>query len=255
MMPPIQRIAVIGAGAWGTALAKHLAEKGLGVTLWAYEREVLDSIASKRENQMFLPGVTLPASLRVTNVLAEAIESCDGLLFVVPSHVARLVLQQIAPLLARPLPIVSATKGVEEDTFKLMTQVIADVLPPSLHDGLLVLSGPSFAMEVSQGQPTALCLAGTNQSLVEAFQAAFMTPALRIYADGDVTGVQLGGALKNVMALAAGVVDGFGRAQPQPSGRCSPRAGRKTGNYSGRHAGSGRGRAHQSGGCRLGRPP
>jgi glycerol-3-phosphate dehydrogenase (NAD(P)+) len=209
-MPPIQRIAVIGAGAWGTALAKHLAERGLQITLWAYEREVLDCITAKRENQLFLPGVTLPASLKVTNLLAEAVEECDGLLFVVPSHVARFVLQQLGSVLSRPLPIVSATKGVEEDTFKLMTQVIVDVLPPALHDGLLVLSGPSFAMEVSQGQPTALCLAGTNAALVEAFQTAFITPSLRIYADSDVIGVQLGGALKNVMALAAGVVDGLG---------------------------------------------
>jgi glycerol-3-phosphate dehydrogenase (NAD(P)+) len=209
-MPPIRRIAIIGAGAWGTALAKHLAEKGLSVTLWAYEREVLDSIVTKRENQLFLPGVILPPSLRVTNVLSEAVHSCDGLLFVVPSHVARLVLQQIAPLLSQPVPIVSATKGVEEDTFKLMSEVVTDVLPSSLHDGLMVLSGPSFAMEVSQGQPTALCLAGTNAALVESFQTAFMTPSLRIYADSDVIGVQLGGALKNVMALAAGVVDGLG---------------------------------------------
>jgi glycerol-3-phosphate dehydrogenase (NAD(P)+) len=208
-MPPIQRIAIIGAGAWGTALAKHLAEKGLQVILWAYEHEVLDSIAAKHENQLFLPGVTLPASLKVTNVLAEAVESCDGLLLVVPSHVARLVLQQLAPLLARPLPIVTATKGVEEDTFKLMTQVITDVLPPALHDGVMVLSGPSFAMEVGRGQPAALCLAGTNDALVETFQTAFMTPALRVYADGDVIGVQLGGALKNVMAIAAGVIDGL----------------------------------------------
>ena len=178
--------------------------------LWAYEREVLDSVGSKRENQLFLPGVTLPPSLNVTNVLAQAVESCDGILFVVPSHVARLVLQQLAPLLSRPVPVVSATKGVEEDTFKLMTQVLTDVLPPALHDSLMVLSGPSFAMEVSQGQPTALCLAGANATLVETFQTAFMTPTLRIYADSDVIGVQLGGALKNVMALAAGVVDGLG---------------------------------------------
>ncbi len=209
-MPPIQRIAVIGAGAWGTALAKHLAEKGLSTTLWAYEREVLDSIAAKHENQLFLPGVKLPASLKVTNVLAEAVEPCDGVLFVVPSHVARLVLQQIGPLLSRPLPIVSATKGVEEDTLKLMTQVIGDVLPAHLHDGLMVLSGPSFAMEVCQGQPTALCLAGTNAPLVESFQSAFVAPTLGMYADSDGITVQLGGALKNGMALGAGVVDGLG---------------------------------------------
>lgn len=209
-MQPIHRIGVIGAGAWGTALAKHLAEKGLQTRLWAYERDVVDAIKSNRENQLFLPGVTLPPSLVATNTLAEAVEDCDGLLFVVPSHVARIVLQQIAPLLSRSIPIVSATKGVEEDTLKLMTQVMQDVLPQSLHDRLLVLSGPSFATEVSQGQPTALCLAGKDPTLVEAFQTAFMTSALRVYADSDVIGVQLGGALKNVMALAAGVVDGLG---------------------------------------------
>jgi glycerol-3-phosphate dehydrogenase (NAD(P)+) len=209
-MQKIQRIGVIGAGAWGTALAKHLSEKGLRTVLWAYERDVVDSIKSKRENQLFLPGVTLAPALKVTNTLAEAVEDCEGLLFVVPSHVARLVLQQVAPLLSGAIPLVSATKGVEEDTFKLMTQVMQDVLPSSHHDHLMVLSGPSFATEVSQGQPTALCLAGTNSSLVASFQAAFMTPSLRIYADSDVLGVQLGGALKNVMALAAGVVDGLG---------------------------------------------
>ena len=209
-MQTIQRIGVIGAGAWGTALAKHLTEKGVHTVLWAYERDVVDSVNSKRENQLFLPGVPLPPSLTVTNTLAEAVEGCDGLLFVVPSHVARLVLQQVAPLLSRAVPLVTATKGVEEDTFKLMTQVMQDVLPASHHDQLMVLSGPSFATEVSQGQPTALCLAGTSASLVASFQAAFMTSSLRIYADSDIVGVQLGGALKNVMALAAGVVDGLG---------------------------------------------
>ena len=209
-MPTIHRIGVIGAGAWGTALAKHLAEKGLQTTLWAYEREVVDAVRATGENQLFLQGIKLPSSLNVTNALTEAVEACDGLLFVVPSHVARLVLQQIAPLLSASTPIVSATKGVEEDTLMLMTQVMQDVLPASLHDRLMVLSGPSFATEVSRGQPTALCLAGKDTALVGAFQTAFMTAVLRIYADSDVIGVQLGGALKNVMALAAGVVDGLG---------------------------------------------
>jgi glycerol-3-phosphate dehydrogenase (NAD(P)+) len=207
---PINRIGVIGAGAWGTALAKHLAEKGIGVRLWAYEREVVDSIRATHENQLFLPGVLLPSSLVVTNVLGETVQDCDGLLFVVPSHVARPVLQQMAPLLTQGPPIISATKGVEEDTLKLMSQVMQDVLPPPMYPRILVLSGPSFAAEVSQGQPTALCLAGQDHETVHAFQTALMTSTLRIYADSDVIGVQLGGALKNVMALAAGVVDGLG---------------------------------------------
>lgn len=210
MMQIPNRIGVIGAGAWGTALAKHMAEKGLHVKLWAYERDVVDAINQTHENRVFLPGVVLPPSLTATNSLAQAVGDCEGLLFVVPSHVARPVLEQLAPLLPPSMPVISATKGVEEETFKLMTQVMKDVLPTPLHHKLMVLSGPSFAAEVSQGQPTALCLAGQEASLVSTFQAALMTPALRVYVDSDMIGVQLGGALKNVMALAAGVVDGLG---------------------------------------------
>src|SRR5262245_20120811 len=209
-MQTIQRIGIIGAGAWGTALAKHLTEKGLHIMLWAYEHDVVDCVTSKREHQLFWLAAVLPPSLTVTNTQAKGVTNYDGQPHVVPAPVARLVLQQVAPLLSRAIPLVSATKGVEEDTFKLMTQVMQDVLPASHHDQLMVLSGPSFATEVSQGQPTALCLAGTNPSLVASFQTAFMTSSLRIYADSDVVGVQLGGALKNVMALAAGIVDGLG---------------------------------------------
>lgn len=209
-MQTIQRIGVIGAGAWGTALAKHLAEKGVRTKLWAYEREVAESINTARENRLFLPGVSLPASLEVTTSLAEVVHDSSGLLFVVPSHVARLVLRQLAPLLSQAMPVISATKGVEEETLKLVTQIMEEELPVSLHDQLMVLSGPSFAAEVCQGQPTAVCLAGKHVELVETFQAAFMTPAFRVYADNDIVGVQLGGALKNVMALASGVVDGLG---------------------------------------------
>lgn len=209
-MQTVNRIGVIGAGAWGTALAKHLAEKGLQVSLWAYERDVVDSINQTQENRVFLPGVALPSSLAATNSLAQAASDCEGLLFAVPSHVARLVLQQLAQIVPSSMPVISATKGVEEETLKLMTQVMQDVLPLSLHSTLMVLSGPSFAAEVSRGQPAALCLAGRDASVVSSFQAALMTSALRIYADSDVIGVQLGGALKNVMALAAGVVDGLG---------------------------------------------
>jgi glycerol-3-phosphate dehydrogenase (NAD(P)+) len=120
------------------------------------------------------------------------------------------VLRELVRSLSTPIPFISATKGVEEDTLNVMTQVMTDVLPPAMQWDLMVLSGPSFATEVSAGKPTALCLAGSNEGLVKTFQAALMTPAFRVYADGDVLGVQIGGALKNVMALAAGVVDGLG---------------------------------------------
>jgi glycerol-3-phosphate dehydrogenase (NAD(P)+) len=142
--------------------------------------------------------------------LGEAVQDRDAILFAVPSHVARSVLREMAPLLSSGLPIISATKGVEEDSLQLISQIMDDVLPRYMHDRILVLSGPSFAAEVSQGQPTALCLAGRDAESAAALQAACMTSALRIYADSDLIGVQLGGALKNVMALAAGVVDGLG---------------------------------------------
>ncbi len=209
-MSSIHRIGIIGAGAWGTALAKHLAEKGLETRLWAYEQEVVDAVNGKHENPVFLPGVDLPKGLVATGTLTDLVEASDGLLFVVPSHVARPVLRELARVISNPLPVISATKGVEEDTLHLMTQVMAEVLPADMQQDVMALSGPSFAAEVCAGKPTALCLAGSNEAMVKKFQAAFMTPAFRVYADSDPLGVQLGGALKNVMALAAGVVDGLG---------------------------------------------
>jgi glycerol-3-phosphate dehydrogenase (NAD(P)+) len=209
MPTTINKIGVIGAGAWGTALAKHLAEKGLEVRLWAYEQDVVSAINTTHENPVFLKGVLLPPSLTATSSLVEAIRGCEGILFAVPSHITRSVLHQLAPCLSAPLPLVCATKGIEEDTAKLMTQVIEDELPPFMHRSLMVLSGPSFASELSAGQPTALCLAGPDEQLVRRFQSALMTPVVRVYADTDIIGVQLGGALKNVMALAAGVIDGL----------------------------------------------
>ena len=205
----IKHVAVIGAGAWGTALARHLAEKQIPVCLWAHEPEVVRAIQLGRENTVYLPGVLLPPTLSVTNVLADAIAGADCLIFAVPSHVARAVLSRIAVLLPQPIPLVSATKGIEEETLALVTQVMQAVLPAHMQGSLLVLSGPSFASEVSRGKPTALCLAGQDAGVVKAIQALFMTPNFRVYADDDLIGVQLGGALKNVMALAAGVVDGL----------------------------------------------
>ncbi len=202
-------IGVIGAGAWGTALARHVAQKGVSVRLWAYEREVVEAIKTKHENAIFLPGVKLPVELTATNSLTEAVQGVEGIVFAVPSHAARSVLRQMAPLVSDPTPIISATKGIEEDTLKLMTDVMTEVLPAPTRE-LMVLSGPSFAAEVSRGQPTAVCLAGRNVETVKTYQSLLMAPTFRVYADHDLIGVQLGGALKNVMALAAGVVDGLG---------------------------------------------
>lgn len=208
-MSSITKIGVIGAGAWGTALAKHLAEKGVEVRLWAYESDVVAAINSTHENSTFLNGVPLPPQLVATASLAEAVAGCQGLLFATPSHVARSVLRRLAPYVSNPLPLMCVTKGIEEETAKLMTQVMEDELPSSMHRSLMVLSGPSFASELGAGKPTAVCLAGPDSPLVRRFQNALMTPAFRVYADPDMIGVQLGGALKNVMALAAGVIDGL----------------------------------------------
>jgi len=206
----IKNVTVIGAGAWGTTLARLLAGKGLQIRLWAYESDVVQAIRTKQENTLFLPGVKLPPLIAPTTSLAEVVRESEVLIFAVPSQAARSVLRPLAPLLSDPVPLISVTKGIEEDSLKLMSEVIRDTLPPSMHRLLAVLSGPSFATEVSKGQPTAVTLAGEDAELVRRLQMLLMTPVFRIYAGADLIGVQLGGALKNVIALAAGVVDGLG---------------------------------------------
>ena len=136
-MQTVKKLSVIGAGAWGTALAKHLAEKGLDVRLWAYEQDVADAINRVHQNPIFLKGIALPISLIATSSLAEAVRACDGIIFVVPSHVTRPVLQKLADCLSKPVPLISATKGIEEGTTKLMTQVMEEVLPASMHGWLM----------------------------------------------------------------------------------------------------------------------
>jgi glycerol-3-phosphate dehydrogenase (NAD(P)+) len=191
-------------------LARLLALKGLKVHLWAFEPEVVEVIRAKRENTLFLPGVTLPKSLEPTDSLAVAVKGAEWLIFAVPSHAARSVLVRMRPLLPVAAPVTSATKGIEESTLKLISQVMQDTLPFAMHGCLTVLSGPSFAAEVCAGHPTAVTLAGEDTALVKRLQGILMTPTLRVYAGADPIGAQLGGALKNVIALAAGVVDGLG---------------------------------------------
>ncbi len=205
-----RQIAVIGAGAWGTALAWHLASRGARVRLWAFEPEVVASIGATRINERYLPGLALPAQIEATASLEEAGHGCEWVLFAVPSHAARAILVKLAPMLQEPVPIVSATKGIEEGSFKLMTQIMEEVLPQSCHESLAVLSGPSFATEVARGLPTAATLAGRRDEVVANLQQALMGPGFRIYRSADPIGVQLGGALKNVIAVAAGIVDGLG---------------------------------------------
>jgi glycerol-3-phosphate dehydrogenase (NAD(P)+) len=209
-VPGGERVAVIGAGAWGTTLGHLLAGKGMAVRLWAYEPEVVEAIRTRRENTLFLPGVSLAGALEATASLAEAVQGRDWLIFAVPSHAARSVLTRMAAVLPGPVPVVAATKGIEEGTLALIAQVMRETLPGSMHGMLTILSGPSFAAEVCAGGPTAVTLAGEDLSLLGRLQGLLLTPTFRVYTGTDPTGVQLGGALKNVMALAAGVVDGLG---------------------------------------------
>lgn len=205
----IRRAAVIGAGAWGTSLARHLAENTLTVKLWAYEPEVVEAINTKHENSLFLPEVSLPTSLTATSSFEEALSDTDLLLLAVPSHAMRLVINKMIPAFSDALPIIVATKGIEEDTLKLMTQVLQELLPPNWAHGITVLTGPSFAAEVCQAKPTTVLLAGHDPTLTTQLQSVFMTSTFRVYTGNDLIGAQLGGALKNVMAIAAGVVDGL----------------------------------------------
>jgi glycerol-3-phosphate dehydrogenase (NAD(P)+) len=207
--PEGQKTAIIGAGAWGTALANLLATKGMPVKIWAYEREVVEAIRNKRENTIFLPGVKLHAGIMPTGSLPDALHQTTLIIFAVPSHAARAVLSQLTALLSSPVAFVSVTKGIEEDTLHLMSDVMKELLLPMMHRAVLVLSGPSFAEEVSRGLPAAVTLAGQDPMLVKRVQSLLKTPTFRIYASSDLTGVQLGGALKNVIAIAAGVVDGL----------------------------------------------
>jgi glycerol-3-phosphate dehydrogenase (NAD(P)+) len=201
------RIGVIGAGGWGTTLAKVLSENQHETTLWCREEEVLRSIRERRENARFLPGVALPEGVRATSRVDEAARGADVLVFAVPSQYLRSILSEAAPWARSVSNVVSATKGLEETTHLRMSEVIARTLEGA---SPVVLSGPTFAREVALGEPTALVAASADLDRAKEIQERFSTPSFRIYTNDDVLGVELGGALKNVIALAAGVATGLG---------------------------------------------
>jgi glycerol-3-phosphate dehydrogenase (NAD(P)+) len=209
----VSDIAVIGAGAWGTALSIVLGRKGSHtVRLWAYEREVCDSIADHRINEPFLPGYPIPETVTVSNRLDEALAGVDVVLSVMPSHHCRRLFREMAPLVRPEMLFVSATKGVENDTLSRMTEVITDVVHElaGFRPRLGALSGPSFAREVARGDPTAITVASHDADLAQAVQREFSDPSFRVYTSEDIVGVELGGALKNIVAIAAGMCDGLG---------------------------------------------
>jgi glycerol-3-phosphate dehydrogenase (NAD(P)+) len=203
------KVGVIGAGGWGTTLANLLAEKGAGVDLWVREEEVFQQIRSQRVNSFFLPGVGLSANLRAVTSFEDALSEKELVLVAVPSHVFREVLIQLRPYLRPGMSIMSATKGIENETLMTMSQVAADVLSERFTHDFACLAGPSFAKEVSRKYPTAVTIACRSLEHSKRLQQLFYTDYFRVYVTEDLTGVQLGGALKNVIAIAAGASDGL----------------------------------------------
>lgn len=201
-------IGVLGAGSWGTALAVHLAGTGHEVRLWARDASLASAMAASRENAAYLPGVPLPAALTPTNDLQAALGAAEFVVMAVPSHGVRDVARAAAVHLPKACSVVSATKGLEQGTMLRMSQVLRAELPDA--GEIVVISGPSFAAELARQQPTALVAAGESRAVIEAVMAHFRSPALRLYGSDDVVGVELGGSLKNIIAIAAGVVEGLG---------------------------------------------
>jgi glycerol-3-phosphate dehydrogenase (NAD(P)+) len=208
----MSRIAIIGAGAWGTGLAMVLGRKKThAVRLWANEPDVCESIAESHVNERFLPGFTLPESVQATNDLSNALERADVVVSVMPSQHCRSLFVRMAPNLRPKTLLVSCTKGLEDRTLLRMTEVIADVLRArNITPRVGALSGPSFAKEVARGDPTAVSIASTDSELARVVQDAFNDSRFRVYTNDDVIGVELGGALKNIIAIAAGVCAGLG---------------------------------------------
>jgi glycerol-3-phosphate dehydrogenase (NAD(P)+) len=209
----VSEIAIIGAGAWGTALAIVAGRNGLHrVRLWAHEDEVRESINTRHVNELFLPDQIIPECVHASNDFGETLRDAEIVVSVMPSHHCRRLFESMRPLLRPQMRFVSATKGLEDGSHLRMTEVMAQVLGADqvFRPQLGAMSGPSFAKEVARGDPTAITIASSDAELAQTVQRAFSDPRFRLYTNDDVIGVELGGSLKNVIAIAAGVCDGLG---------------------------------------------
>ncbi|MDH3973274.1 MAG: NAD(P)H-dependent glycerol-3-phosphate dehydrogenase [Deltaproteobacteria bacterium] len=204
------RIGVVGGGSWGTTLANLLSNKGYDVTFWVYEEDLCRTINESHENTLYLKDITLSNELRASNSISQVIEEKDLLLFVTPSHVARAILTEASDHINEDQILVSATKGIEESTLKTNSQVIEEILSPSISKNTVYLSGPSFAREVAIRQPTAVTVASQNEKRAQSVQEIFSTDYFRVYRSSDIIGLEVGGSIKNVIALGAGISDGLG---------------------------------------------
>jgi len=206
----ISNIGIIGAGSWGTALAKVLGEKGLNVSLWVFEKEIVDNINKKHFNPLYLSKAKLPSSIKATNKISEALVEKEVVLSVVPSRFVRNVFESASSFLDKKTILVSATKGIELKTNKLMSEVLAEVLPNHPAKNRVYLSGPSFADEVAKGLPTSIVVAGIDGLVREKVQNLLKTEKFLVFTNEDIVGVEISGAVKNVIAIASGMSDGLG---------------------------------------------
>lgn len=204
------KIGVVGAGSWGTALANLLGSKGYQTDFWVFEEEIKNQILDSRENTVFLPGVELSDNLSPSNDLEKVVSGKDLVLIVVPSHVMRETTTKMEGAISPDTVVVSASKGIENKTHLTMTGVIMETIPDISEQKTAVLSGPSFAKEVARQVPTVVTVASKSPESACLVQHVFATPYFRVYTNEDVTGVELGGAVKNVIAIAAGIIDGLG---------------------------------------------
>jgi glycerol-3-phosphate dehydrogenase (NAD(P)+) len=206
----LKRLAIIGGGSWGTALTIVLAPRFERIRLWVYEPDLAARIQESRMNDVYLPGLELPATAEITSDLGDALDGAEIVLSVMPSHLARGMYGRMLPFLQESMLFVSATKGLENETLLRVSEVIRDVVGQRFDPRVAVISGPTFAREVARFEPTALVVASQDGALTEAVQAAFSGPTFRLYTSADPVGVEIGGAIKNVVAIGSGVLHGMG---------------------------------------------
>jgi glycerol-3-phosphate dehydrogenase (NAD(P)+) len=208
----VTKVAILGGGSWGTALAIILSRsrRAHGISMWVHDAALSESIRCSRENATYLPGHKLPAAVHVTHEMQDALANVNIVLGAMPSAYARAVYTQALPHLASNVTLVSATKGLEPSTHLHMSEVITQTVSPKFSPRVAVLSGPSFAAEAARGEPTAVVLASQDAALASELQEEFAAPGFRLYTSDDVLGVELAGAMKNVIALAAGACQGLG---------------------------------------------
>ncbi|MCO7127042.1 NAD(P)H-dependent glycerol-3-phosphate dehydrogenase [Sporolactobacillus shoreicorticis] len=206
----MKKIAVLGAGSWGTALSMVLADNGFTVSLWSHRQEQADKILNEHTNQKYLPGVVLSDLVQGTGSLREALSQASAVLLVVPAKAMRDVLRQIRSIIEQPMLFIHGVKGIEPGSFKRMSEVIEEEVPASLRTAIVVLSGPSHAEEVALRHPTTVAVASSDFNAAQQAQDFFFNHYFRVYTNEDTVGVEIGGALKNIIALGAGLLDGLG---------------------------------------------